>query len=312
MRGCRTRSRVLMVGLGLTMLVGLASAWMPALSNARLSATTTTEVSVAMGEYPPVSLNARWWLDGSYPPNVFSDHECSTRAADGESVHCGIDRHVKQNYLEHAGPETKVPTLKADAINGRAALNFSHAVLKGDDRFGTTVKSASIFLVFREHERTAPEDKAAVLMNLNGEAHSKRFSIIGPHWDGYIYFDSGSYAANSSFARSKAPAMDVGEITLVTAWKDQNRDVSGLQVNDGDPYCSTGNPAAEMGGGLRMGDYAHNTDIAELIIFSYRLPDAKEQHIENYLADKWGIALAKDRGSPSDGDCYTPPLSAGR
>lgn len=303
----RTRTRQwLLLGTLTSASIALILAIQPC--NSAQTAETETELTIAMGHYPPVSIQARWWLDGSYPLTVYTDHGCTIQAADTQEIHCWQDRHVPENLLEHLGPTDKVPTLKADAINGRAAVNFYHSVLKGDDRFGTELTQASIFLVFTEHERS-PRGKSAYLMNLNGDSSANRFSLIGPHYDGLIYFDSGKYRNGSTEARSAAPARPIGEVTMVTAWKDSHRGQSGLQVNDGDAYCSTGNPPAEMVGGLRMGDYVEDTDVGELIVVANRLTDRGEQMIEDYLIKKWGISRVPRSDVPPDPGCYTPPVS---
>lgn len=283
----------------------------PTIGDAKLADTTDTEVEASMATYPPASVQARWWLDGSFPLTVFKDHECTTTAIPKDEVHCWQDRKVEQNKLIHVGSEVKVPTLKADAINGRAAVNFYHGVLAGDDRFHTYLDQASIFLVFKENERTPPGGSDAVLVNVNGKSRGNRFSIVGPHHDGYIYFDSGTYKPDSTEARSRAPALPIGEVTLVTAWKDQGRRQSGLQINDGDAFCSSGNPPAETVGGLRMGDYVENTDVGELIVVANRLEAHEEQIMEAYLIEKWGIERAVRSDPPPEPDCYTPPPSTG-
>lgn len=300
-----TPRRGLAIALGGCLLGLLALAVLAAgpVSTAGFSAQTDTRAAFGMGHLPAVSIDARWWLDASYGQGIFEGHDCLDLAQPGEGIHCWQDRHESTNELQHIGSEHKVPTLRVNAINGRSVARFAHGALRGDDRFMIEEGKASvqIFLVFRENERAAL-GISSYLVNLNGTASAARFSLIGPHHDGYLYFDAGAYGGS---ARSRAPALALGTTTLVTAWKDPNRGVSGMQVNDGDPSCSTGNPNADTSGGLRMGDYVADTDIAELIVFGYRLTDSSEQEIENYLVEKWDIDRIA-RVNPADPACYTP------
>lgn len=317
MSTCRPKRRVLSLALGVTLACGIATAALPRVSNARLASSADTEISFAMAKYPWGARDARWWLDASYPVRVFSNARCRIQAVDAEPVLCWEDRAVEQNKLAPVEPE-HAPILVSEAMNGRDVIAFNGTPMKGRDAFGAPVQQIQIFIVFRELVRTS-SDVEPVLLSLNGlESGENRFAVLGPDKHGLLSFDSGADAASPRLAdapgdedpnRAWAPALGPETTTLVTAWKDLNRDVSGLQVNDGDPHCARLNLEANAGGGLRLGDHTEHIEIAEVIVAHYRLPDAKEQRVENYLLDKWGIERG-DRTQPPSEECHTPSQDA--
>ncbi|MEZ5322830.1 MAG: S24/S26 family peptidase [Microthrixaceae bacterium] len=271
------RGTVVAMTLGLVM-VGTTHSFR--VSNAEFAGSTGTAGSFTAGAWKPVTAGLVWWLGASSPGTLFSDDSCSTGATPGGEVRCWRD--VRPGHDEITTSGTPM-TWTTSTINGLAPVRVDNAgELRGPDLLNSPA-DIQLFVVVRENARVP--DWTLSLHGTNNGANN-RWSMHLPWSNGCYYFDPGDATQNRA---SVCNVTNVGDATLVDAYKDSSAGHNGLRINRGTGALSSGYSAASTSGGLRIGyiDNAPNIDYAELLIYDRRLSTSEQAQVESYLRIKW-------------------------
>lgn len=251
------------------------------------------DVSGSMGwtdwsELPDIPGNVLW-LDGSDRSTLLDadgDSADNWRQFSG-TVATWLDKSAEGNHL--SGASTTL-----GSINSQSTVRFTNDTMSGPDPFGGVMDEATIFFVQRENSSSNN-----FFLNFNGDSTGDgRVSFHTPWSNRNWYWDAGSWRTGnrSSIARPT----DVGEATLVTAYKTVSGDENGFSLNNGEfSVVDAGATAAITSGGTHFGRGAKDHELAEIIVYDRKLNENEIKTIEEYLDKKWRTRLERLKTSLS-------------
>lgn len=254
-------------------------------TNANFTDATTGAASFSAGvQWPPAVMEtASWWLDATDPSTLFADSSCATPAGvvGGAAVACWADKQVSGQAVVGSAQVAATP------VGGHSAVRFvTTSQLLGPDLFGGSLANTTVFMVSREN---SPSNNFLVSLNGTDHTNASRVTINAPYNTTRLwYFDAGS-CCTIDRAKSVTGETAIGDVAVFVGWKDSVAGSNGLRLNGGVSHLSPGHTVATSSGGLALGDPGRvaSHDIAELIVFGYRLSAADEANVEQYLLAKW-------------------------
>lgn len=275
------------VATALAALLIVANA-LPATSGASFSRDASGAASFeAAADFGPIPVSGlMWWLDSSEGSTMFTDAACSTAASIGDEVKCWQDVRPGGAAVTTA---SSGPVWNPTALNGLHPLRFTqYQLLAGPDLLGGSASDLYVAAVLRENASSNID----FIISLNGsvtDVNTRTSLLSAANLDRAWNFDAGS-----AWERATVPAgaTSVGDVTLLSMWKDSDADENGIRLDRGTTYLSsTSNPATTSGGltlgTLDWGSLVENKDIAELLIYD-RMPTPTEQaQVQDYLQTKW-------------------------
>jgi hypothetical protein len=187
----------------------------------------------------------------------------------------GRSKHIEQATV--ANQPTIV--LSADG-NTCLYLTGSTLFLQGPNVFDTTTVS-NMHWVFSSKEvaRTS-----GFTISLNGTDTGNRFTVEAPNSSGLWYADYGDVETNRSTSGSIIST--VMQTVVFSGYKSSTEVKNGFRLNGGTRYLSSGNTAATVLNGIRLGNIGGtvNHQLQSLFIFKEKLQKTDEEITENYAA----------------------------
>lgn len=231
----------------------------------------------------------------SQPENIIWLDASSIAVANGANVANWTDLSNGEIFSASAAGGSNLPSYATSAVNGLPAVVFddSNAERLKLNPFNNMASSEfTIMLVF-----STPNTDEALLSY-----------AIPSNSNEYLLFRAGNLSSYVNGNNNSGGAFNNGNFNILsTTWRSSDGQLlhfrNGANVNTG--TISTGGSIAN-GGSLTIGgeqdavdgNYAANQDlngsIAEIIIYKNRINDAQRILIENYLSEKYNIALSSN------------------
>lgn len=228
--------------------------------------------------------------DSSLVSNLYAWYDASqeTGYSNGATLTGATD---KSGNSRNMNVVTGTPTFQTGVINGRPVYRFASGQDLRRASFGLAGTQATVFVVHKSSTR--PGMPLAYGL---GAANGGGFLIIDNaatvHWQVFGTSATASSSANSS------PWFDDGNWNIGSFMMNSGTPLSQFWKNgasDSTSATNFGNLATNTlyfaGGNPFAGGFSYVGDIAEVIIFSTALSDADRRAVENYLAQKYNIAV---------------------
>ena len=269
--------------------------------------TSVREGTLRLVDDPFLSGSIAYWLDADDASTIFTDGEGRVTKWTSKAGVAGlafVPPTAVANF-PYAGP-----TVSEAAINGRNVLmfapdaeHFSRLVATNTVTGGgyATVNQRTVFILTRPRKAGVTANNTFIFNGWN-TAIGQRCGAGG--WDVRGPNDS----TGETFDTMHGLRLDgVLRPTAAETWNnlypyhDASQQILAIQhtfdfvvTNAYGVYNGTSRLVPALGGGARYTDVAYSRgfhgDIAEVIAFNRVLSEAELQRVENYLAEKWGIA----------------------
>ncbi|HEB26682.1 hypothetical protein LCGC14_1923580 [marine sediment metagenome] len=218
------------------------------------------------------------WLDANDSATLFQDAAKTTAAGNGDVVGAWADKSGQGNDATQA-TTSKKPTRQDGIIGGLPVVRGD----AGDDYLATNtgaLTAETIFIVAKH----AVNNALGIMVDSTGAGDTR--IVYSPIVNRVIYsYDFVNAIVSSGFTET--------DPIIITAKHDGVTTLS-LSVNSDTPV--TASRAVDSHTYLhllsRSSTSMLNGDIAELLIYDSELSDGNITLVENYLSNKWGIALS--------------------
>ena len=263
------------------------------------------------------------WLRGDV--GVFRNTSCTTLAANTDDVVCWEDQSGNGNNATHDNNLQGNPPTFQDVltdINSQPALNFIAQGQRSNLEIPTTLLDAAggsntddhTIIVVSRTTSSSNTDQGIVAFTSGNNDNQRSDRYTGLRYNlnpsGQTIEPVVAQAGNGD-ANGAAANATITNFQLLTSRFESGTGNVALEVNGTQEATGTGDASLSPAFG-RIGTYNENNfdrgldgDVAEVIVFRNAINETQRRIVENYLAEKYGLAIDNDyyaQGSTHPGD----------